>query len=157
MLSKDFKWFVAVTVSACLGLLVGVMLAAHMGIQKAEASGEVLTASQLQIVDSSGQRRILMVTSAEGTPALWFFYKDGKARLNLGLYDDGNALVVLNDRNEQAAEIVRTVGSQSAPVLVQKNNGQDRLVQGLNFNGDMEPFLVRYDKSGSKKAEFGSY
>ena len=156
-MSSGLKWMVATAASSAFGVMVGLAMAPHVGLTSAQAGGETLIGQQLEIQDAAGHRRILMGTSGEGSPGIWLFDANGKARLNLGLYGDNNAMVVLNDENEQAVEILRTVGGNSAPVLVQKTNGQDKVVAGLNFNGDMEPFLVHYDRNGSKRTEYGTY
>jgi len=141
-----------------LGGFLGYLIAHHsVGVGSAVAATQTISATRIELVDSRGMRQVVMGTSAEGSPAIWFFDRYGKNRLNLGLYGDGNAEVVLNDHNEQAVEILRSVGPSSAPVLVQKSGGSDRLVMGINWAGDREPFLVLYDAQGSKRSLFGRY
>ena len=82
------------------------------------------------------------------------FDRNGKARLSIGLYGDNNASVVLNDEREQAVQIFRTVGERSAPVLVMKSQGRDRIVMGLN-GASQDPFLVLYGVDGAKQSVFG--
>ena len=85
---------------------------------------------------------------------IWIYDRNGKVRLSLGLYGDNNASVVLNDESEQAVEIFRTVGAHSAPVLVMKAQGRDRIVMGLDGPGQ-DPFLVLYGADGAKQRVFG--
>jgi len=148
---------------SALGMILGYWIAPNvkMGIPNAEAGvgkiGEALSARSLELVDATGRRRILMALTDSGTPAIWFFDRNGKSRLNLGLYEDNNPFVVLNDENEQAMQILRTVGNKSAPVLVMKSKGQDRTVLGLNFGSTPDPFLVYYDAQGTKKTVYGNF
>lgn len=145
------------TLSA-LGGLLGYLIAHYgVGVGSAVAATQTISATQIELVDSHGKRQVVMGTSAEGSPVIWFFDRHGKNRLNLGLYGDGNAEVVLNDDSERAVEILRSVGPASAPVLVQKSGGSDRLVMGINWAGDREPFLVLYDPQGSRRSVFGRY
>ncbi|GEM_PF-5448907 len=137
---------------SALGVILGLWASPHLnlGLPSAEASAETLSTQSLQIVDASGRRRILMTTTAGGSPAVWFFDKNGKSRLNLGLYEDDNAFVVLNDPNEQAVQILRTVGGNNTPVLVMKSKGQDRMILGLYSGAASEPTFLYYDAQGAK-------
>ncbi len=98
-----------------------------------------------------------MASTASGDPAIWFFDKNGKVRLNLGLYEDDSPFIVLNDENQLAVQIFRTVGNGKAPVLVMKSGGQDRIIMGLNATQQANPFLVFYDTKGTKNTVFGNY
>ncbi len=145
---------------AALGGAVGYSIAHFalgIGMGSAVAAAQTISATRIELVDAQGQRQVVIGTSAEGSPAMWFFDRHGKNRLNLGLYGDGNPEVVLNDEAERAVEIVRGVGPTSAPVLVQKSGGADRLVMGINWAADKEPFLVLYDAQGGKRSLFGRY
>lgn len=119
------------------------------------AAGEALSVPSFTLVDAEGRQRILVATSREGSPAMWFFDRNGKARLNLGLYGDDNAFIVLNDDQERAVEILRTRGPKSAPFLVLKAEGRDRIVMGLG-GAAMDPFLHYYDVDGTRRTVFGS-
>jgi hypothetical protein len=153
----------SVVILSALGMLLGYWLARHEPVTNSQAQAMagtqagVVSARSIELVDAKGKRQALMATSAEGAPGIWLFDKNGKARLNMGLYSDNNAVIVLNDENEQAVEIFRTVGPQNAPVLVMKSHGRDRIVMGLNWTGEREPFLVLYDASGTKQTIFGHY
>ncbi|HTO47052.1 MAG TPA: hypothetical protein VML91_05385 [Burkholderiales bacterium] len=143
---------------SALGGFLGYLIAHHsVGMGSAVAATQTISATRIELVDSRGMRQIVMGTSAEGSPAIWFFDRHGKNRLNLGLYGDGNAEVVLNDDSERAVQILRSVGSASAPVLVQKSSGTDRLVMGIGWAVDREPFLALYDAQGTKRTLFGRY
>lgn len=147
-------------VFSALGMLAGQWLARPSKpttplAEASETSGTV-SASSFELVDATGRRQILMATAGEGSPAIWFFDKNGKARLNLGLYGDNNAFIVLNDDQERAVQIFRTVGPRSAPYLVMKSGGQDRIVMGLDGVAQ-DPFLVYYESNGRMQTVFGSY
>jgi hypothetical protein len=152
-------WRSYVLASACsaLGLLAGHWLSQHWSsIAEAQSVSNTLAAARFELVDAQGRQRILMGTSSEGSPAIWFFDKQGKARLNLGLYGDDNAFIVLNDDRERAVQIFRTMGANSAPYLVMKSEGRDRIVMGLS-GPTQDPFLVHYDPEGRMETVFGSY
>jgi hypothetical protein len=148
---------------SAFGMFLGYWVASHSLVAKSKANipanihGTVVSAQAVELVDAGGRRQIVMATSSEGSPGIWFFDKNGKARLSMGLYQDNNAVIVLNDENEQAVQIFRTVGSESAPVLVMKAHGRDRIVMGLNSSTGQEPFLVFYDAQGVKHSVFGHY
>ena len=151
-----------VIVLSALGMIVGHWLAAHLAWPAARAEAQpgptsrssVLSTHTLEVVGADGRRQIVMGTSGEGSPGIWIFDRNGKVRLSIGLYGDNNASVVLNDEREQAVQIFRTVGAQSAPVLVMKSQGRDRIVMGLN-GSSQDPFLVLYGADGSKQSVFG--
>lgn len=123
----------------------------------AERPSEVVAAREIQIVDSQGRRQILLsLGTKDGAPGIWFFDQRGKVRLGLGLYEDDNAYVVLNDASEQAVQIFRTVGPKSDPYFIMKAGGQDRIIMGLHGPGS-DPFFVHYNASGAKTTVFGDY
>ena len=114
----------------------------------------VVSTRTLEVVGADGRRQLVIGTGTEGSPGIWIYDRNGKVRLSLGLYGDNNASVVLNDESEQAVEIFRTVGAHSAPVLVMKAQGRDRIVMGLGGPGQ-DPFLVLYGADGAKQRVFG--
>jgi hypothetical protein len=147
-------------VFSAAGLLLGHWIASRS--PTVEARGEpapaegVVSAREIELVDAQGRRLVLMATSAEGRPGMWFYDRNGKARLSLGLYGDDNASLVLNDDHEQAVQIFRTLGPRSDPFLVMKAQGRDRIILGLG-GPDANPFLVYYDADGTKRTAFGNY
>lgn len=147
-------------VFSALGMLTGQWLGrpgnATLPTADASTTASAESVPSFELVDAQGRRRILMATSSEGSPAIWFFDGNGKARLNLGLYGDNNAFVVLNDDQERAVQILRTLGPRSAPFLVMKSEGRDRIVMGLG-GAAQDPFLVHYDAKGAMQTVFGSY
>ena len=155
---KNLKRHVATFLIAAAGMMAGNLLANRIDRwgtpAYADENSDVITAKAVELVDASGRRRILIGTSQEGSPGIWFFDQNGKSRLNLGVYEDGNPTVVLNDDQERAVEIFRTVGGTSAPVLVMKSGGTDRLIMGLT-EGSADPYLVTYDGKGGTSAVFG--
>lgn len=150
---EKFKSSAVAVLLLAAGMVLGYWLAPQISITNAEAKSDALSVQSLQIVDAAGKRRILMTTLADGNPAIWFFDRNGKSKLNLGLYEDDNAFVVLNDGNEQAVQILRTIGGENSPVLVQKSGGQDKVI--LRVDGaPAEPSFVYYDKQGSTRKVF---
>lgn len=141
------------------GMLLGHGIASRWPAMEARGepapAEDVVSARELELVDAQGRRQALMATSAEGSPGIWFYDGNGKVRLSLGLYGDGNASIVLNDDHEQAVQIFRTLGSRSDPFFVMKAQGRDRVVLGLAGPG-RNPFLVYYDADGTKRTAFGS-
>ena len=123
---------------------------------QAASPPSVVSTHTLEVVGADGRRQLVIGTGTEGSPGIWVYDRNGKVRLSLGLYGDNNASLVLNDENEQAVQIFRTVGAQSAPVLVMKAQGRDRIVMGLNGPGQ-DPFLVLYGADGTKQSVFGRY
>ena len=149
---------------SALGMILGHWLAARLTwpARPAEAQAgpaswaSVLSTRALEVVGADGRRQIVMGTSGEGSPGIWIFDRNGKVRLSIGLYGDNNSSIVLNDQNEQAVQIFRTVGPQAAPVLVMKSQGRDRIVMGLD-GSSQDPFLVLYGADGVKQSVFGRY
>lgn len=148
---------------AVSGTLVGAWLGGRLGLipsaqAQAPAAPGVVSTRALEVVDAGGHRQILMTTTPEGGPGIWLMDKAGRARLNIALYGDDNATIVLNDENERAVQILRTIGKEAAPVLVMKSRGLDRVVMGINWDGPKdEPFFAFYDDLGVKRAVFGKY
>jgi hypothetical protein len=154
--------YLCVIVLSAVGMMLGHWLGTHLegttvSVEAQPASEvSVVSARTLEVVGADGRRQIVMGTSAEGSPGIWIYDRNGKVRLSLGLYGDNNASIVLNDQSEQAVQIFRTVGERSMPVLVMKAQGRDRIVMGLNGPGQ-DPFLVLYGADGAKQSVFGSY
>lgn len=147
---------------AATGIILGHLIAPHLQSAITEAVAEtaspaILATRSFELADSKGRRRILIGSTDSGSPGIWFFDKEGKVRLNLGLYDDDSPFIVLNDDNQLAVQIFRTLGNGKAPVLVMKSAGQDRLVMGLNADQKADPFFVYYDANGTKNTVFGKY
>jgi hypothetical protein len=143
---------------SALGMLLAHQVAERWRtpVARAEGSPGVVSAREIELVDAQGRRQILMATSGEGSPGIWFFDKDGKVRLSLGVYGDNTAFIVLSDAQGRAVQIFRTMGPESAPFLVMKAQGRDRIVLGLSGEGQ-DPFLVHYDAQGRKQTAFGTW
>jgi len=154
--------YLCVIVLSAVGMMLDHWLGTHLegttvSVEAQPASEvSVVSARTLEVVGADGRRQIVMGTSAEGSPGIWIYDRNGKVRLSLGLYGDNNASIVLNDQSEQAVQIFRTVGERSMPVLVMKAQGRDRIVMGLNGPGQ-DPFLVLDGADGAKQSVFGSY
>ena len=142
---------------SALGMWVGYMTAQLQWVKVSVAEApHVITAQQIEIRSKDGKKQILLGTSGENSPAIWFFDAQGKSRMNMGLYGDGNAFIVLNDPQEQAVEIMRTVGAENSPYLIWKHASRDRMIMGLNYSTH-DPFLVQYEAGGNMKMVFGKY
>jgi len=156
----DWRRHLVAFLCSALGMITGQWLGrpgtAMPPVAAASPAASALSVPSFELVDAQGRRRVLMATSSEGNPGIWFFDGKGKTRLSLGLYDDDNAFVVLNDDQEQAVQILRTLGPRSSPYLVMKSQGRDRIVMGLGASAQ-DPFLVHYDPNGTMQTVFGSY
>jgi hypothetical protein len=122
-------------------------------------SQDVVSASNIRLMDASGRMRAELAMSGDGGPALFFFDSAGRNRMVLGLYSpaEGEApSVVLNDAQQRAAGIFRLFGARDTPVVVLKNQGRDRSVFGLNPTST-DPFLANYSGDGTKSDVFGNY
>lgn len=92
------------------------------------AHAETVTGANFILTSPNGNTTAQLTTSGEGTPALFFYDAKHTVRISIGLYPDGAPGVVLNDDTGKAAAIMRLVESGGNPVLVLKENGQDRLI-----------------------------
>ncbi len=93
---------------------------------------QAVTSDDFVLKNAKGETTARLTTSGEGTPALFFYDANQKIRISIGLYGDGVPGVVLNDENEKAGAIMRLVTNQGEPVLVLKENGQDKLIIDKN-------------------------
>lgn len=78
--------------------------------------------------DAAGNTTAQLTTSGDGTPAFFIYDSHGVVRVSIGLYPDGAPGVVLNDSKGLAGAIMRLVDNNGEPVVVLKENGQDRYV-----------------------------
>lgn len=122
---------------------------------EAKAGGQkVITATQIDLVDSQGRLRAQLGFSKEGPPGLWIMDERGVARIAMGLYPDGTSHIGLQDKNGLMIQLLRSIGPSESPLLILKNKGQDRMIMGLN-SSQVEPFLISYDKNQKKKIYSG--
>ncbi len=84
------------------------------------------------LTDGYGRTTAQLTKSWEGTPALFFYDVKWVPRISIGLYGDGIPGIVLNDEKGLATALLRMVNNQWDPVLVLKENGQDRLIIDKN-------------------------
>ena len=91
-------------------------------------SAETVTSDNFVLHDASGRTTAQLTTSGEGTPSLFIYDTKGVPRITIGLYPDGAPGVVLNDEKGLAAAILRLVYNNGNPVLVLKEDGQDRYI-----------------------------
>lgn len=122
-------------------------------------SAAVVSAERIQLTDAGGRVRAELAMSRDGAPGIFFYDTKGRNRLVLGLYSPAESeypFVVLNDVQQRAVGIFRVFGTRETPVVVLKNQGQDRSIYGLNA-GSTDPFLVNYSRDGRKLSLFGDF
>jgi len=145
--------------SAAVSFLMGILgaFAYSQLVRPAGAAGPaVLRASRFDLVDGSGRVRAQLGFSHEGPPGLWMLDEKGTARVVLGLYGDQTAYFGLQDARGQMVELMRSYGSEEAPLLIFKNRGADKMLVGLDPAGKPVPFLMSYD-DGRRNVHFGAY
>lgn len=94
---------------------------------------QTITGTDFVLTGPQGNITARLTTSGEGSPVLFFYDSRNTVRLSVGLYADGTPSVVLDDDSGRASAILRLVQNNGNPVLVLKENGQDKLV--INKNG----------------------
>src|SRR3984957_8772076 len=145
-----------------MGGITGAFVFGQLGSEvprAAAAAQDVISASRIRLLDTTGRARAELAMSPDGAPGLFFYDTKGRNRLVLGLYSPAESeypYVVLNDTHGAAAGIFRLFGAQETPVVVLKNKGADRSIFGLNPNST-DPFLVNYSVDRKKTEVFGSY
>lgn len=149
----------ALLLSFFIGLLGGVcgslLFSQNSTTYAVSASSDTVRARDIQLVGANGKLLAQLAVSSEGSPALFFFDRNGRNRLNLGVYGDGDPFMVLNDPQEMAAGIFRLVSDEHMPYLIFKHDGRERSIFGINQRQN-EPFLIRYNNSGTVM-DFGTY
>src|SRR5260370_21143284 len=70
----------------------------------------VVSTRTLEEVGADGRRQLVMGTGTEGSPGIWIYDRNCKARLSFGLYGVNNASIVLNDQMDQAEGMCHTAG-----------------------------------------------
>ncbi len=91
-------------------------------------AAETVTSTDFKLKDQNGNVTAQLTTSGEGTPALFFYDKKQVSRISIGLYQGGIPGIVLNDEQGNAAAILRLVQNEGNPVLVLKEDGQDKYI-----------------------------
>jgi hypothetical protein len=108
------------------------------------AFAETLSSENFELHDKSGRLTAQLTTSSDGTPAFFIYDQNGVPRVSIGLYPDGAPGVVLNDDKGLAGAIMRLVNNNGEPVVVLKENGQDRYIirkDGPSFTA-VSPMMV---------------
>ncbi|HBZ68802.1 MAG TPA: hypothetical protein DEP35_03245 [Deltaproteobacteria bacterium] len=162
------KTYLLSTVSGFIGGLFGAYVLGHAAASPPSSAAsrpsttqleDSLSVRRLHLIDETGKTRAELAFSQEGGPGLFFYDHEGRNRLVLGLYaptESEYPFVVLNDMHQHAAGIFRLFGPRETPVVVLKNNGQDRSIYGLNPSST-EPFLTTLGGDGRKTDVFGVY
>ena len=158
--------FFAGLLSGFLGGLCGAYVFARLeGVgTKAHPAGirvpqQQIISTGIALVDDAGKVRAQLAMAPGGGPGIFFYDKQGRSRLELGLYSPAEReypFVVLNDTQQQAAGIFRLFGGLETPVVVLKHHGRDRSIYGLN-PASTEPFLVNYSNASGKASAFGDF
>lgn len=94
-------------------------------------AGNEYSATSFNLIGPSGRVTAQITSSAEGTPAIFFYDENSKVRLNLGIYPGGAPGVILMDKDGNAAAILRLTDDGHTPVLVMKEGGVDKKIIGL--------------------------
>ena len=102
-------------------------------------AADVLTAREFQLIGPNGRMTAQLTTSQEGTPAFFLYDSSGKVKLNLAIYPDGAPGIILFDNHNQAAALLRLTDNNGHPVLVFKENGQDKMIVGLHNQSVIKP------------------
>ena len=108
------------------------LLFAVLVVSPSLAHAETVSGTNFELRGPNGAMTAQLTTSGEGTPSLFMYDAMHTVRISIGLYPDGAPGVVLNDDTGRAAAIVRLVQSSGGPVLVLKENGQDKLIIDKN-------------------------
>lgn len=140
----------------CLASLVGGAMSNMFLTERLGAQGaQVVTASQVNIVDGAGRlRAVLAGDDEQGLASLAFFDPDGRRRATLGLQPDGTPALTLNDEagtarfsaGVRAEEATVVVGQEAArhvlvgtlggtPVVGLVDGGRMRLQANLGSEG----------------------
>jgi len=98
----------------------------------ASARAQTVSGTDFRLYGQGGLLTAQLTTSGEGTPALFLYDANRVPRISIGVYADGAPGVVLNDSAGQAAAIMRLVNSAGGPVVVLKENGQDKVIIDKN-------------------------
>lgn len=163
---RERGWLVVLVVLASVvgGAVSNLLLTARLGAQGAD----VVTASQVNIVDAAGRLRAVLAAEDErGLASLAFYGPDGVPRGVLGAEPDGTPVLLFNNpagigrlaasvRNDEA---VVTVGDEAArsvliawlggtPVVGLSERGRTRLQMGLGGSG--EPQLSLLNGTGQR-------
>lgn len=96
------------------------------------ATAQTVTSTDFKLKDQNGNVTAQLTTSGEGTPALFFYDRKQVPRISIGLYQGGIPGIVLNDELGNAVAILRLVQNDGNPVLVLKEDGQDKYIIDTN-------------------------
>lgn len=95
-------------------------------------SARTVESDNFILTDGYGRTTAQLTKSGEWTPALFFYDTRWTPRISIGLYGDGVPGVVLNDETGNASAIMRLVNNGGEPVIVLKENGQDKYIIDKN-------------------------
>jgi len=168
---KRQGWLIGMMLIASMagGALSNLWLTARLGAQ----SAEVVTASQVNIVDANGRLRAVMAGEDErGLASLAFYGPDGEFRGVVGADDDGlvtvgdgdagrvligslsgSPIVGLSDGERTPLRL--TLGQEGQP-QVRLLNGAGELGLGLVVGTDDAPFLSLFDGTGAQRLAIGT-
>ncbi|MCB1782568.1 MAG: hypothetical protein KDI13_01095 [Alphaproteobacteria bacterium] len=156
---KKFAKFTIIAVFAMLGGAVSNMIL----VASAPVLAEGLKKSSYLLLFDDYNKKGIEAYVYNGYPAQNFYAKDGKIRLQQGLYnapgEDGLPMIAMSDNNGDLKMLLRLAGKNESPVIIMKDNQhRDRLVFGLDLNSPaQDPFMAAIDASGRKNLVFGNY
>lgn len=104
------------------------------------AQAETVTAEDFQLVDSSGRVTAQLTTGGEGVPGLFIYDNNHVPRVTIGLYVDQSPTIVINDDKGRATGILRMRNNNGDPVIVLKENGQDKIIIDKNGIGNVSSY-----------------
>jgi hypothetical protein len=161
-------WMIGVMVVASMvgGAMSNLFLTARLGAQGAD----VVTASQVNIVDSMGRLRAVLAGEDErGLTSLSFYGPDGAVRGVVGAEPDGTPVLQFSNTagigrlsaTVRGDEPVITVGNEAArsvligslggtPVLGLSDRGRTRMQ--MNLGGQGEPEISLFNSAGQRGA-----
>ena len=156
MMKKAGINFLALCVSGFLG---GAVMTYAMQVSDSHAVQELLKWSTYR--DDSGKQRIALGV-VENQVQQNFFGEDGTQRIQFGTYgtgaEAGQPFAGLFDRGGKLRLLMRLHSEQDSPVFIMKDKtGNDRIVFGLSFDENQEPFFAYFKKDGTKEVLFGNY
>lgn len=131
-------WLTIITASVLGGALGSVLLRLPAAEAQQRRQDPVLRASQL-----------------------WVFSADGKHKIQLGTYprggEAGQPLLGFTDDKGKLKLLFRLHGAKDSPVIVLKDDsGRDRMVIGLQGDGEQAPFIQCLDSRGKPTNLHGS-
>ena len=142
---------------------LGGMVSNYLIFKTTEASAGANTLPSYFSIHDTINRKGIESYVFNGYPAQNFYAKDGKIRIQQGIYnapgESGLPLIGMFDNKNHLKMLFRLAGKNESPVIILKDNQQrDRMVLGLGLNDtEQAPFLATFGSDGKKQMAFGAY